>query len=97
MSYSFHPEAATEYATDVAFYKSLNTGLGTRFHKAVKAVIAKACKSPALYRVESPPDIRRATIQGFPYALIFREASGNIQILAIAHHRRHPLYWLNRC
>ena len=96
MIHTFHPEAAAEYAEHVAFYKSLRTELGIRFHEAVKVVIANVCEMPAQYRIEFPPAIRRARVQGFPYNVIFREVDGNIQVLAIAHHRRRPLYWLSR-
>jgi plasmid stabilization system protein ParE len=96
MIYAFHPEAAAEYAEHVAFYKSLRTELGMRFHEAVKAVIANVCDMPARYRTEFPPAIRKARVQGFPYNVIFREVEGDIQILAVAHHRRRPLYWLGR-
>ncbi|WP_024299498.1 type II toxin-antitoxin system RelE/ParE family toxin [Methylomicrobium lacus] len=96
MIYSFHPEAAAEYAEHVAFYKSLRTELGARFHEAVKTVIASICEMPARHHTEVPPDIRRARVQGFPFHVIFREVDGNIQILALAHHRRRPLYWISR-
>lgn len=96
MIHTFHPEAATEYTEHVAFYKSLRKELGIRFHEAVKLVIANVCAMPDRYSAEFPPDIRRARVKGFPYNVIFREADGNIQILAVAHHRRRPLYWLNR-
>lgn len=96
MIHIFHPEAAVEYAEHVVFYKSLRTELGIRFHEAVKLVIANVCAMPGRYNTECPPDICRARVNGFPYNVIFREADGNIQILAVAHHRRRPLYWLNR-
>lgn len=51
-------EAAAEYAEDVAFYESLHTGLGMRFHEAVKTVITSACEMPASYRTEYPADIQ---------------------------------------
>lgn len=96
MTYSFHPEAATEYAEQVTYYKSVREGLGARFHAEVKAAIASICEAPARYRIEFAPAIRRARVQGFPYNVIFREIGENIQILAVAHHRRRPLYWLAR-
>jgi len=96
MIYAFHPEAATEYAEHVAFYKSLRTELGRRFHKAVKAVIASVCEIPSRFRTEFSPAIRKAKVEGFPYNVIFREVDGCIQILAVAHHRRRPRYWLGR-
>jgi len=58
MIHTFHPEAATEYAEHVAFYKSVRTELGIRFHEAVKVIIASACEMPARYRSEFPPAIR---------------------------------------
>lgn len=96
MKYVFHPEAADEYAETVAYYKSLRTELGIRFDKAIKSVIAGACELPARYRLEYPPTIHRGRVQGFPYHVIFREVEDGIQILAVAHHRRRPLYWLGR-
>ena len=96
MIHTFHPEAAAEYAEHVAFYKSLRAELGIRFHEAVKLVVANVCEMPARYRTEFPPAIRRARVQGFPYNVIFREGDGNIQVLAVANHRRRPLYWLSR-
>ena len=64
--HTFHPEAAAEYAEHVAFYKSLRTELGIRFHETVQLVVANVCEMPARYRTEFPPTIRRATAQGFP-------------------------------
>ncbi|MBE0437278.1 MAG: type II toxin-antitoxin system RelE/ParE family toxin [Methylomicrobium sp.] len=96
MIYAFHPEAAAEYAEDVAFYKSLHAELGMRFHEAVKTAIASVCAMPTRYRIEFPLSIRKARVQGFPYNVIFREVESGIQILAVAHHRRRPLYWLGR-
>ena len=96
MIHTFHPDAAAEYAEHVAFYKSLRAELGIRFHEAVKVVIANVCEMPARYPTEFPPAISRAKVQGFPYNVIFREVGGNIQVLALAHHRRRPLYWLSR-
>jgi plasmid stabilization system protein ParE len=97
MKHTFHPEALTEYVEHVEFYNLRGVGLGLRLHTAVKTTIANVCKAPERFRIEFSPDIRKIRVQGFPYNIIFREVSGNIQILAIAHHRRQPFYWLNRC
>ena len=96
MNYAFHPEAAIEYAEQVAHYKSLREALGKRYHHAVKVAALKACAAPNRYRVHLPPAIRQVPIEGFPYSLIIREVHERIQILAVAHHRRRPLYWLDR-
>lgn len=96
MSYSFHPEAAAEYAEQVAFYKSIRPELGKRYSQTVKQVLGEVCQMPRRYRSVCTPDICLAKVQGFPCDIIFREANGSIQVLAIAHHRRRPHYWLGR-
>ena len=96
MSYVFHPEAAMEYAEQVAYFKSLRDSLAERFHLAVKSAALKDCAKPARFPIEHSPAIRRVLVQGFPYYLIFRVLSGTIQILALAHQRRRPHYWLGR-
>jgi len=53
--------------------------------------------------VESPhrfapieDNIRRALLQSYPYAVIYREADKEVLILAIAHGKRRPGYWRKR-
>jgi len=65
MIYAFHPEAATEYAEAVAFYKSLRAELGMRFHEAVKTEIASVCAMPTRYRIEFPPVYSQGKGSGF--------------------------------
>ena len=60
--------------------------------------IAQAAHSytlwPNVKRAAVP--IRRALVQRFPYALPFEAHSNQIRVLAVAHDKRRPLYWLNR-
>jgi hypothetical protein len=44
----------------------------------------------------SRPADPQATIQRFPYAIAFEEHEQHVLILAIAHGKRRPLYWLTR-
>ena len=40
---------------------------------------------------------RRALLEGFPYAVVYRQVSDDeIEIVAVAHLRRRPKYWANR-
>jgi hypothetical protein len=40
--------------------------------------------------------VRRAPIKGFPYHVIYLETAETIHILAFAHDKRRPAYWLPR-
>jgi hypothetical protein len=32
----------------------------------------------------------------YPYTLVYRHHDGLVSIVAVAHHKRHPEYWLQR-
>jgi len=42
------------------------------------------------------PLIRKATIQRFPYMIAFEMYEQHVIVLAVAHAKRRPLYWLTR-
>ena len=39
---------------------------------------------------------RRHRLHGFPHALIYRVGNNSVLVLAVAHERREPGYWLGR-
>ena len=39
---------------------------------------------------------RRAYLKHFPYHVLFRIADDQLEVLALAHNRRRPLYWRSR-
>jgi len=42
------------------------------------------------------PSIRKATLQRFPYVIAFEKHEQHVLVLAFAHAKRQPLYWLTR-
>ncbi|MDA0839734.1 MAG: type II toxin-antitoxin system RelE/ParE family toxin [Planctomycetota bacterium] len=91
----YHPEARTETIESTLFYDSRQTGLGDRFLSAVK---------DAEFFVQSNPEAgspseeqtRMHRIKKFPFALVYREYSDHIFVIAVAHLSRRPRYWLER-
>ena len=96
MSYGLHPEAAEEHTRQVAYYEETQAGLGRRYHAEFLEVVAFVCVGPARSRNVLAPDIRRAVFKLFQFNVIYREVDGQVQVLAIAHHRRQPGYWRGR-
>ncbi len=96
MTYRLHPEAAAEHKKQVAYYEAKEAGLGRRYHAEFLVVLAAACEAPHRYRILRPPAFRSVGFDIFPFDLIYREVGGSIQVLAVAHHRRQPDYWLSR-
>jgi hypothetical protein len=42
------------------------------------------------------PLIRKAILQRFPYVIAFEKHEQHVLVLAVAHAKRRPLYWLRR-
>lgn len=96
MRYQFHPAAANEYLESIAFYESRLAGLGADYIVEFESTMVRVCAAPLSYQLDCPPDIRKAVLLRFPFNILYRVAGGAVQILAIAHHRRRPGYWLGR-
>ena len=96
MNYSFHPAAEAEFLESVGYYESKVPGLGGAFITEFEALATLIGESPKAWRVELEPDIRRVSLHRFPLSIVYREKSDGFQVLAVAHHRRRPQYWLGR-
>jgi len=96
MTYDFHPAAEAEFLESVGYYESRVPGLGDAFIEEFEALINLVCETPKAWQIEAEPNIRRAPLHRFPLSLIYLEQAHIIQILAVAHDRRRPQYWLGR-
>ena len=96
MSYQFHPAAANEYLESIAFYESRLAGLGADYIAEFESTMVRVCAAPLSYLVDCPPKIHKAGLQRFPFHVLYRVRADFVQILAVAHHRRRPGYWLGR-
>jgi hypothetical protein len=96
MIYSFHPAAEAEFLESVGYYESKVPGLGGAFIVEFEALANLVGESPKAWQVELQPDIRRAPLQRFPLSIVYREKRDGFQVLAVAHDRRRPQYWLSR-
>jgi plasmid stabilization system protein ParE len=94
------PEALDELMAAAEWYDVRRGGLGDRFLDEVGFVLQAIESRPASFPqlADTTPDleIRRALLPRFPYALVFLELTDEIRIVAVAHAKREPNYWLNR-
>ena len=96
MSYHFHPEAETEHLETVAYYEAQQPGLGASYLADFELTLGRVCEAPSRYPIKRRPDIRHIKLQRYPFTVLFRDSGGTVQVLAVAHHRRRPSYWLSR-
>jgi hypothetical protein len=96
VNYSLHPAAVLEHEEQANWYDARVPGLGDRYNAALVSVVSRICESPRSFRIGTMPGIRVAVLRDFPFNVMFRETSREIQILAVAAHRKRPGYWLGR-
>lgn len=96
----FHRAARREFTEAVSFYETRVAGLGAAFAAEVQHAEGEIARAPARYArwAGTGPglDIRRYVLRDFPYALPYAVIDQVIIILAVAHTRRRPGYWLRR-
>jgi len=96
VKYALHLEAALEHDDQVAYDEARSAGLGRRYHAAFLSTLLRICDGPHRFKTIDPAGIRRVSLRGFPFAVIFREVEGVVRVLAIAPHRKRPSYWMPR-
>ena len=101
MRLELHPEARAELRSAALWYDERRPGLGDEFITEVSATLDRIGRVqesyPAWPRTRAAgPLIRKATIQRFPYLIAFEKHEQHVLVLAVAHAKRRPLYWLTR-
>lgn len=96
MNYNFHPAAEAEHLESVVYYESKRAGLGASYLAEFETIMGYVCDAPHRYPIEKRPDVRRIRMKRFPFTILFRETSGTVQVLAVAHNRRRPQFWRGR-
>ena len=82
-------EAASFYAA--RGNAELGLAFTAEFERAANLVLANPLLG-ALFRGPS----RRYLLRRFPYSIIYQPAGEQLRIIAVAHHRRRPGYWIKR-
>jgi toxin ParE1/3/4 len=96
-----HPDSRAELRAAAIWYDERRPGLGDEFIAEVSSTLGRIGESPASFPLwpgtsGAPLSIRRAVINRFPYGIAFEVHSTHTLVLAIAHAKRRPLYWLTR-
>ena len=99
-SVSFSAEALAEIRSARAWYEGRSPEAAARFLDAIEEAVERIGGMPGSFvRVQLPrsdAELRRARLRRFPYSLVFLERRRSIAVIAIAHDKRRPLYWLSR-
>ena len=90
-----HSEAEAEILGALAWYHERSPLAARAFVQELSHVIRLAAQSPRTWPIKVG-NTRRVVFPRFPFDLVFRMKGEAIEIVALAHHRRGPDYWVDR-
>lgn len=99
MKAEYSAAARDELFETIEYYETQTEDLGLRFLEHVESAIARAVASPFIGAALSVPGtevVRLIRPAVFPYKLPYVVRDEILLILAVAHQRRKPRYWLDR-
>lgn len=100
MSIRLHPGAAADLGSAGDWYEQQLPGLASdltdEVDRAMDAIAERPSTWPLWPGVDPALGVRRFLLPGFPFAIGYVIEGDSITVLAIAHLRRRPGYWLRR-
>jgi toxin ParE1/3/4 len=77
------------------YYAKDNLAVALEFRAELGAMLRTIGQMPTRFPAYRR-GTQRAVMSGFPYSVIFRDARDRVDIIAVAHGRRSPAYWVHR-
>jgi plasmid stabilization system protein ParE len=100
MRVRLHPDAVADLTSAGDWYELQVAGLGAdlagEVERALRLISAQPTVWPPWPGLAQGLDVRRFLLARFPFAIAFMLESDEVVVLAIAHLRRRPGYWLGR-
>ena len=91
----FHPGASEDYAEAFAWYNARGVLLASDFEREIERGIRLIFENPLRWP-EFDSERRRLVVRKFPYSIIYEMHGEEVVVLAVAHGKRKPYYWLDR-
>jgi plasmid stabilization system protein ParE len=91
----FLQEAEEEIVRASSYCQQQSSGLGVDFIREIQ----KTCRLILISPKASPKvrnNIRRKLVRRFPFAVLYEIDPNLILVVAVAHQRREPGYWIDR-
>lgn len=87
--------ASIELAEAVRWYEERRPGWGGRLFDAVSHTFAVIERFPDAGAPRNETT-RQLTVRGFPFLVVYRIRPQDVYVVALAHSKRRPGYWMNR-
>jgi plasmid stabilization system protein ParE len=95
LDFAFNPLAEEEYRAAVELYATDPSDQRPCFVEGFEAAIEQIRQFPESGAVARGA-LRSKVVSGFPYTIYYSVGPPGLRILAVAHQRRQPFYWVRR-
>jgi hypothetical protein len=95
VTFSFHPEAESEFSEAIEYYEEIGQGLGYEFAIEVHSAIQRSIDFPKAWPIIED-DVRRSLVRRFPFGILYSVEDDGIFVAAVMNLHRHPKYWKGR-
>lgn len=95
MKIRFVEEARAEFLDGISYYENQQSRLGRQFKIEVQQTLHWLAEHSEVCRLR-PGGYRRLNLRVFPYYIPYIVRGSTLWVLAIAHGRRNPEYWIQR-
>lgn len=100
MKLGFAATAEADLQSAVNWYNKEREGLGNEFldelASAMKAIERDPLRFARVESVRTRREIRSYSLKRFPYSVINERVADEFTVIAVAHAKRRPSYWLRR-
>ena len=91
----FHELAEKELLDSRDYYDDLKFELGKKFILEVENILNRIIHNPLAFPIFFK-NYRKALLRKFPYSIIYKSNDNRVFVLAVAHQKRRPKYFVNR-
>ncbi|XXT24244.1 type II toxin-antitoxin system RelE/ParE family toxin [Sorangium sp. So ce429] len=88
-------DAQVELDEAAVWYEQRRPGLGIEFVRAIEVALDAIAEAPESWpRWQAGYSYRKYVLRRFPFVMFFTAEGAEIQIVAFAHAKRRPGYWM---
>lgn len=96
MKLVWQSHARAELREAIQFYRdNAGHGIAGSFRNSVASTAERLCEHPEI-GLRISHNARRVPLREYPYDMIYRVDASIVIIVALAHQRRRPGYWVGR-
>lgn len=90
-----HDDAVIEVEEAAIYYEERRPGLGLEFVAAIDRIVLDIGENSERFPAWRQ-SWRRGLLRRFPFVVFFEIEEDRVSVLAVAHAKRHPGYWVAR-